>query len=73
MDRGFLKPCPGAKPVDDFTLANDPPKETPWQPPPTEKARQKALFSGLDCLPGQEDLFPTDGQCDNHDSLGATS
>ena len=22
---------------------------------------QKVLFSGLDCLPGQQDLFPTDG------------
>ena len=22
---------------------------------------QKRLFSGLNCLPGQEDLFPTDG------------
>ena len=22
---------------------------------------QKVLFSGMDCLPGQQDLFPTDG------------
>lgn len=24
-------------------------------------ARQEMLFAGLDCLPGQLDLFPTDG------------
>jgi hypothetical protein len=26
-----------------------------------EPDRQTTLFSGLDCLPGQENLFPTDG------------
>lgn len=46
---------------DNFTLQNDPPKESRWQPPPTEKVRQTVLFSGLDCLAGQADLFPTDG------------
>lgn len=25
---------------------------------------QKRLFSGLDCLPGQQDLFPADGPAD---------
>ena len=25
-------------------------------------ARQRTMFSGLDCLPGQQDLFPTDGE-----------
>lgn len=32
-----------------------------WRPAKTEKKRQGALFSGLDCLPGQENLFETDG------------
>lgn len=26
-----------------------------------DRCRQRVLFSGLDCLPGQQDLFPTDG------------
>lgn len=26
-----------------------------------EKPRQEKLFSGLECLPGQQDLFATDG------------
>lgn len=25
-------------------------------------AKQRVMFSGLDCLPGQQDLFPTDGE-----------
>ena len=29
---------------------------------PVAAPRQRALFSGLDCLPGQMDLFPTDGE-----------
>jgi hypothetical protein len=31
----------------------------PERPAP---ARQKVLFSGVDCLPGQQDLFATDGK-----------
>lgn len=37
-----------------FVLANDPPK--PWRAE-NNRAKQMALLSGLDCLPGQEDLF----------------
>jgi hypothetical protein len=29
-----------------------------------DHCRQGVLFSGLDCLPGQQDLFPTDGGAD---------
>jgi hypothetical protein len=29
---------------------------------PVVRERQRALFSGLDCLPGQRDLFETDGE-----------
>lgn len=29
---------------------------------PSAKASQRPLFAGLDCLPGQGDLFATDGE-----------
>jgi hypothetical protein len=41
-----------------FTLRNDPPrpaKRTPLAAPRRDK--QLPLFRGLDCLPGQQDLF----------------
>lgn len=46
----------------EFQLSN-PPQSSEPKPVKffTEKARQSVLFSGLDCLPGQQDLFPTDG------------
>jgi hypothetical protein len=56
---------------DPFQLQNEPPK-----PKPTEftdnDGRQRVLFSGLNCLPGQQNLFPTDGgddepRCDDLD------
>ena len=31
---------------------------SPWEEP---KQTQKVLLTGLDCLPSQENLFPTDG------------
>jgi len=31
---------------------------------PVAEPRQRVLFSGLDCLPGQIDLFPTHGEPD---------
>lgn len=46
---------------DNFTLQNDPPKETRWQPPPTEKARQTVLWTGLTLPPETRNLFETDG------------
>ena len=44
-----------------FELRNDPPRPAPWTPPEPPKTRQRLLFAGLDCLSGQQDLFPTDG------------
>jgi hypothetical protein len=46
---------------EEFTLTNVKPKP---KPPAIEQAkeRQNVLFSGLNCLPGQQDLFETDGK-----------
>ena len=32
----------------------------PWRGSEPENTRQTLLLSGLDCLPGQQDLFATD-------------
>ncbi|HWB11560.1 MAG TPA: hypothetical protein VG826_20180 [Pirellulales bacterium] len=47
-----------------FALANDKPRPAPWKPEPAERKRQRTLLSGLDCLPGQGDLFAVDGEGD---------
>lgn len=44
-----------------FALANDAPKRAA-QRPENDPTRQTVLFSGMDCLPDQQDLFQTDGQ-----------
>ena len=46
----------------DFQLTNTPPNRKPWRGEEPENTRQTLLLSGLDCLPGQQDLFVTDGQ-----------
>lgn len=45
-----------------FRLQNDPPPKKPWVPPAPEETTQRVLFAGMDCLPGQLDLFRTDGE-----------
>ena len=45
----------------EFALTNEPPCPKPARFESNGKTRQKRLFAGLDCLPGQLDLFPTDG------------
>ena len=47
---------------DSFALTNDMAKPSPVSDVPPEPTRQTVLFAGLDCLPGQQDLFPTDGE-----------
>ena len=37
------------------------PKPVKWKGAPSEKCRQTVLLSGLDLLPGQGNLFETDG------------
>ena len=48
--------------ADAFTLANPPPPHKPWRGEPTEQRRLKVLLTGMDCRPGQQDLFETDGE-----------
>ena len=44
-----------------FALNNEPPRSTPPRFESNSKTRQRVLFAGMNCLPGQLDLFPTDG------------
>ena len=54
-----------------FALANPPPSpHKPWRGEPTEQCRQKVLLSGMDCQPGQLDLFETDGKFAVDTSVG---
>ena len=46
----------------EFGLRNSPATKKPWRGKEPENTRQTMLLSGLDCLPGQQDLFVTDGQ-----------
>ena len=48
--------------TDTFALANPPPPHKPWRGEPTEQRRQKVLLAGMDCQPGQLELFKTDGE-----------
>jgi hypothetical protein len=47
-----------------FVLTNPPPRATPPESPgpQPEDTQQRVLFSGMDCLPGQQNLFETDGE-----------
>ena len=45
-----------------FRLANDPPRLRPAEFDDNEQCRQRALFAGLDALPGQLDLFSSDSE-----------
>lgn len=47
-----------------FVLTNEPARRAPLQFENDER-RQKPLFAGLDCLPGQDDLFSTEGADDD--------
>jgi hypothetical protein len=43
----------------DYTEAN-----RKWTAYVREKMKQRLLLAGMDCLAGQQDLFPTDGEID---------
>ena len=42
---------------DEFALRNVPPEPKPWHGGEPENTRQKVLLTGMDCRPGQLDLF----------------
>ncbi|MCC6127414.1 MAG: hypothetical protein IT426_20845 [Pirellulales bacterium] len=46
---------------DTFVLENAPPKTEPWRGNESENTRQTVLLTGMDCRPGQQNLFETDG------------
>jgi hypothetical protein len=46
---------------DKFVLGNAPPKPKPWRGGKPENTRQTVLLTGMDCRPGQQNLFETDG------------
>jgi hypothetical protein len=48
--------------ADAFALANPPPPHKPWRGESAEQRQQKVLLTGMDCQPGQLDLFETDGE-----------
>ena len=41
----------------EFQLRNDPPKAKPASFENGERTSQRVLIDGMDCLPGQQDLF----------------
>ena len=41
-----------------FVLRNDPPRPPKWRGRETPAEHQLVLLDGLDCLSGQQDLFP---------------
>ena len=46
----------------EFVLGNAPPKPNPWRGGEPENTRQTMLLCGVDCRPGQQNLFETDGE-----------
>ena len=50
-----------AQPEPPFRLVNEKPAAAK-RDVADEPRNQRTLFAGLDCLPGQLDLFPTDGE-----------
>ena len=51
--------------MEPFRLQNDPPPPPPPKYTEPEPTVQRRLFSGMDCLPGQLDLFATDGPAED--------
>ena len=60
MPSGFLSEDDGAIPV--CVDCNQQVRTNELHRCDVPPAKQRVMFSGLDCLPGQQDLFPTDGE-----------
>ncbi len=56
----------------EFQLRNDAPAAQPAKFESTGGGKQRVMFCGLDCLPGQKDLFATDG-VDNSPDIGTNN
>lgn len=56
-----------------FELTNDPPPHRPWRGHDAGPERQGMLFTGLDQLPGQQDLFSTDYVSPDREDTGDDS
>jgi hypothetical protein len=46
----------------EFALHNPPATRKSWRGSAPENTRQTLLIAGMECLPGQQDLFETDGE-----------
>jgi hypothetical protein len=55
---------------DAFALSNAPPEPKPWHGDEPANTRQKVLLAGMDCQPGQLDLFETDGEATKETRVG---
>lgn len=55
--RGEVEACVEELAAPAFTLRNDPPRHKPARFESQDKTRQRVLVDGMDCLPGQQDLF----------------
>ena len=45
-----------------YALTNPAPRLPEWRGRQPAATRQTVLLCGMDCLPGQQDLFETDGE-----------
>jgi hypothetical protein len=55
-----------------FTLTNPAPRPPRWRGRESENTRQQTLLEGMDCLPGQRDLFENDGEAARtHENQGS--
>lgn len=59
--KDWFGPCPNPECRESprFHLINPSPKPAPYQAKPAAQCRQKVLLTGMDCLPGQKNLFNT--------------
>ena len=56
---------PVQQPADEgYALTNPPPPLPEWRGSQPENTRQAVLFAGMGCLPGQRNLFETDGDAE---------
>jgi hypothetical protein len=63
MSKGVISPSLQEQEAEILShLEQTKPKPQPWRGRKPENTRHTMLLSGLDCLPGQGDLFATNGE-----------